>query len=125
MKDERGNIIMAPIPTAESEIAFTDADVSVESIAYDDEDEKARLVLEQVMNGPMGQMLSQVNPVGYFKAGKLAIKSTKSRYSLEMAQILDETSAMLGQNQQMQQAMQAGEVNGQMTPQASMTQRRS
>lgn len=125
MKDERGNIIMAPIPTAESEIAFTDADVAVESIAYDDEDEKARLVLEQVMNGPMGQMLSQVNPVGYFKAGKLAIKSTKSRYSLEMAQILDETSAMLGQNQQMQQAMQAGEVNGQMTPQASMTQRRS
>lgn len=125
MRDERGNIVMAPIPTADTEIAFTDADVQVESIAYDDEDEKARLVLEQVINGPAGQMLSQVNPVGYFKATKLAVKSTKSRYSLELAQILDETSAMLTQNQQMQAAMQQGQINGQMTPQASATKRRS
>lgn len=115
MKDERGNIVMAPIPTAKSEIAFTDADVSVESVAYDDEDEKSRLVLEQFVNGPLGQMLSQVNPAGYFKAGKLAVRNIKNKYSLELSQILDETAQMLQQpqGQAANAAMQAGEVNGQ------------
>ena len=126
-KDDKGNIIMAPIPTASSEIAFTDADVSVESVAYDDEDEKNRLVLEQFINGPIGQMMSQVNPAGYFKAGKLAVKNVKSKYSLELSQLLDETAQMLQQpqGQAANQAMQAGEVNGQMTPQASATARRN
>lgn len=126
-KDEFGNIIMAPIPTAATEIAFTDADVSIESVAYDNEDEKANVILEQFINGPVGQMLSQVNPVGYFKATRLAIRNVKSKYSLELSQILDETAQMLGQpqGQGLNQQMQAGEVNGQMTPQASATARRN
>lgn len=115
MKDEQGNIIMAPIPTMNTEIAFTDADVSVESIAYDDEDEKNRVMLEQFINGPVGQMMAQVNPIAYFKAAKLSVKNVKSKYSLEIAQLLDETAQMLGQpqGQAANAAMQAGEVNGQ------------
>lgn len=126
-KDEYGNIIMAPIPTKDSEIAFTDADVSIESIAYDNEDEKASLVLEQFINGPVGQMLSQVNPAGYFQATKLAVRNVKSKYSIELSQILDETAKMLQQpqGQALNQQMQAGEVNGQMTPQASATAKRN
>lgn len=127
MKDEHGNIIMAPIPTKETEIAFTDTDVSIESVAYDDEDEKNRLILEQFVNGPVGQMMSQVNPAGYFKASKLAVKNIKSKYSLELSQILDETAQMLQQpqGQVANQQMQNGDVNGQMTPQASATARRN
>ena len=127
MKDEHGNIIMAPIPTKDSEIAFTDADISVESVAYDNEDEKASVVLEQFINGPAGQMLSQVNPAGYFKATKLAIRNIKSKYSLELAQILEETATMLQQpqGQEANQQMQNGEVQGQMTQQASATARRN
>jgi len=111
-KDANGNIIMAPIPTLETEIAFTDADISIESIAYDDEQEKSTVILEQFINGPLGQMLSQVNPAGYFKAGKLAVKNTKSKYSLELSQILDDTAAMLQQpqGQPQAQAMQSGEI---------------
>jgi hypothetical protein len=118
-KDANGNIIMAPIPTLETEIAFTDADISVESIAYDDEQEKSTVILEQFINGPLGQMLSQVNPAGYFKAGKLAVKNTRSKYSLELSQILDDTAALLQQpqGQPQAQAMQSGEINGQSMPQ--------
>lgn len=126
-KDEYGNIIMAPIPTKATEIAFTDADISIESIAYDNEDEKATVILEQFINGPVGQMLSQVNPAGYFQATKLAVRNVKSKYSIELSQILDETAKMLQQpqGQALNQQMQAGEVNGQMTPQASATARRN
>jgi len=127
MEDERGNLLMAPIPTMNSEIAFTDADVSVESVAYDDEDEKNRVMLEQFINGPVGQMMAQVNPVAYFKAAKLSVKNVKSKYSLEMAQLLEETANMLSQpqGQAANQAMQMGEVNGQMTPRASATAKRN
>jgi hypothetical protein len=125
--DEYGNIVMAPIPTAETEIAFTDADVSVESVAYDEEDEKSRLMLEQFVNGPVGQMLSQVNPAGYFRAVKLSVKAVKVKYSAEVAQILDETAQMLQapQGAGMNAAMQQGELSGQVSPAASATERRN
>ena len=127
LKDKFGNIIMAPIPTMETEIAFTDADIAIESVAYDEEDEKSRLVLEQFINGPVGQMLSQVNPTGYFKAVRLAMKSVRVKYSPEIAQILDETAQMLGQpqGQDFNQMMQGGELSGQMSPAATATQRRN
>lgn len=127
LKDEFGNIVMAPIPTMETEIAFTDADIAVESVAYDEEDEKSRLVLEQFINGPVGQMLSQVNPAGYFKTVQLAMKSVRVKYSPEIAQILDETAQMLGQpqGQGLNQMMQGGELSGQMSPAATATQRRN
>jgi len=94
--DKEGNIILAPIPTAETEIEFTEADVKVDSIAYNDEEERVRLILEQFISGPMGQMLSQANPAGYFQAGAIAMRETKSKYSNALANILDQTAAMLG-----------------------------
>lgn len=91
-----GEIILAPIPTRETEIEFTEADVKVDSIAYNDEDERVRMILEQFISGPMGQMLSQANPAGYFMAGAIAMRETKSKYSNALASILDQTAAMLG-----------------------------
>ena len=35
---EDGSIVMAPIPTRETEIAFTKADIEVDTVAYNDED---------------------------------------------------------------------------------------
>lgn len=122
MTDDNGNIIMAPIPTAETEIAFTKADIEVESVAYNDEDERNQVMLEQFMNGPMGSILSQVNPVGYFKAGKLAVKNIRSKYSPELANILDETAMMLGGNQQAMGAMMQGQINGQRSPEEASNQ---
>ena len=111
IKDDFGNIILAPIPTKDTDITFTKADIQVESVAYADEDEKNQVVLEQFLNGPVGNILSQVNPMGYFKAASLAIKNTKTKYSLELAGILDSTAMML--TQQQQAMMQQGQVEGQ------------
>ena len=116
MVDMNGNIIMAPIPYRDTEIAFTKADVTVESVAYNDEDERNRLMLEQVLNGPMGNMLSQVNPAGYFRIANLAVKNIKNKYTLEISSILEETAQMLSGGNPAAQAMMQGQVAGQMTP---------
>lgn len=121
-KDENGNILMAPIPYKNTEIAFTKADVSVDSVAYNDEDEKNQAILEQFINGPVGNILSQVNPVGYFKAASLAIKNIKSKYTMDLANILEETAGKLGGNQQAQQMMQQGQIPGQMPQQQAINQ---
>lgn len=111
---ENGQIIMAPLPTLSTEIAFTEADISVESVSYNDEEEKNQVILDSFLNGPAGNMLSQMNPVGYFKVAGLSVKNLKSKFSPDIAAILEETAAMIQGNQQAQQAMQAGEVQGQM-----------
>ena len=120
--DEFGNRVMAPIPTKDSEIAFTRADIEVASIAYNDEDEKSQVVLEQFINGPLGNMLSQVDPVGYFTAAGLAIKNTKTKFSPELARILEAAGQKLGGNMMQQQMMQQGQMGGQMSQSQAINQ---
>lgn len=119
---EDGSIVMAPIPTRETEISFTKADIEVDTVAYNDEDERNQVMLEQFINGPMGNTLMQVNPVGYFKASGLAVRNIKNKYSMELSNILQETAQMLGGNTQMQQQMQQGGMPGQMSPEQAMNQ---
>lgn len=119
---EDGSIVMAPIPTRGTEIAFTKADIEVDTVAYNDEDERNQVMIEQFLNGPVGNMLSQINPVGYFKASELSIRNIKSKYSMEIGAILNETAQMLGGNPQMQQQMQQGQVAGQQSPQQAINQ---
>ena len=119
---EDGSIVMAPIPTRGTEIAFTKADIEVDTVAYNDEDERNQVMIEQFLNGPIGNMLSQINPVGYFKASELSIKNIKSKYSMEIGAILNETAQMLGGNPQMQQQMQQGQVAGQQSTQQAINQ---
>jgi hypothetical protein len=121
MSDSEGNIIMAPIPTMDTEIAFTKADVTVSSVAYNDEDERNQVMLEQFMNGPMGTILSQVNLPGYFKAGAMAVRNARSKFSPEIASILEQTAQMAANPQQQQQAA-SGAMQGQMTPDQAMNQ---
>lgn len=120
--DEDGNYIMAPIPTRDTEIAFTEAEVDVASIAYNDEDEKSQVVLDQFINGPLGNMLSQVDPIGYFTAGSLAVRNTKTKYSLELSNILSAAAQKLGQNMEAQQQMMMGGMEGQMSQSQAINQ---
>ena len=122
MVDEDGNLLMAPIPTRATEIAFTKADIEVASIAYNDEDEKTQIVLDQFINGPLGNMLSQVDPVGYFTAASLSLRNTKTKYSPELSAILSAAAQKLGGNQMAQQQMMQGELGGQMTQSQAINQ---
>lgn len=95
MKDENGNLVIAPVPSAETEIAFTEVDLTIDSVIYNDEDEKNQLMLETILQGNIGTMLSQANPAGYFKAAGLAVKTMKSKHSIDISEILDQTAMMI------------------------------
>lgn len=125
MVDEDGNYVIAPIADVDTELSLTKFDIEIQSNAYNDEDEKSQLMLEQVMAGAVGQLLAQVNPAGFFKAAGLSMKTMKTKHSPEIASILDQTAMMLSQNQQAEQqaqgmaqgmpsqlAQQAGPQNG-------------
>lgn len=118
--DENGNMLVAPIPEPETELTFTNFDLEVYSNAFNDEDEKSQLMLEQVMAGAVGQMLAQVNPAGFFKAASLSMKTMKTKHSPEIAGIFDQTAMMLGGNQQAAQQAQgmAQQMPGQLAQQA-------
>ena len=96
MEDEDGNILFAPIPEEETEIAFTDVDIEITSVSYNDEDEKNQLMLETILSGNIGQLLASTNPAGYFQAASLSMKSMQTKYSPDIAKILNETAVKLG-----------------------------
>ncbi len=103
MIDDNANIILAPVAEEQSEFSFTKFQVKIESTSYNDEDEKAQLMIETVMSGQIGTIMSQVNPSGFFKMAGLSVKSMKTKYSPTIGKILEETAQMLSQNPQAEQ----------------------
>ena len=67
-------------------------------------------------------MLSQIDPVGYFTAAGLAIRNTKTKYSLELSRIVEGAANKLSNNMQQQAMMQQGMLDGQGSQAASMNQ---
>lgn len=95
--DDEGNIIIAPIPDAATEIAFTKVDLSIDSVVYNDEDEKNQLMMETILQGSIGQTLLQVNPAGYLKAAALTVKSMQTKHSIDISEILAQTAMQISQ----------------------------
>lgn len=101
IEDEEGNIVLGPVPEEASDFEFTKFEIRIDSSAYNDDDERSQLLVETVMSGAIGQMVMQVNPAGFFKMASLSIRNMKSRYSPEIAEVLNQTAQMLGGNPQM------------------------
>lgn len=106
MLDEDGNYLIAPVPDIDTDLSVTKFDIEMVSTAYNDEDEKSQLMLEQVLAGAVGQLLAQVNPAGFFKAAGLSMKTMKTKHSPEIAAILEQTAMMLGGDPAQQQQAQ-------------------
>ena len=100
MIDENGNYIIAPVPDIETEIAFSDVDLTIDTSAYNDEDEKNQLMLETVLQGNVGNVLLQYNPSAYLKAASLSVKSVKTKHSKDISKLLNDTAQQM-QAQQM------------------------
>jgi len=98
-KDKYGNYLLVPLNEPETDISFTDVDLELVSVAYNDQDEKSQLMLETMINGPLGQALMATNPRGYIQAGGLIIKGLKSRYSDDLRRIFEETAQMMAPQQ--------------------------
>lgn len=96
LEDDEGNILLAPVSEEGTDFSFSDFDIKIESSSYNDEDEKGQLMLESVMSGQIGSMLVNVNPAGFFKVASLAMKTMGTKYSPQMAAILEQTAEMLG-----------------------------
>lgn len=115
MKDENGNAVIAPVPSQETEIAFTDVDLIIDTTVYNDEDEKNQLMMETFLAGTVGQLLSQVNPAGFFQTAALAVKTMKTKHSIDISEILSQTAQMLQQSGNTHPAVdpnQGGGVSG-------------
>jgi hypothetical protein len=104
--DEEGNYIMVPVTEKGSDIYFTDFDVEVQSVAYNDTNEQNRQMLETLLGGPVGQLLMQIAPAQYFKIASLTVKNIKLKNSSEVAEILSQVSAALGGSPQLEQQAQ-------------------
>ena len=118
---EDGQLVFAPIPEDGTELTYTTLDISIESVAFNDEDERSQLMVENVLAGNIGQMLGQVNPACFFRAAGLTLKSMKTRYSPEISKILEETAAMLSQDVKQEEgaAQMAGDMQNQSAPKSS------
>lgn len=108
MEDDQGNILLAPVNEEDTDFAFIDFDIKIESAAYNDEDEKGQLMLESVMSGQIGQMLAQVDPASFFKISSLAMKTMGTKYSPQISELLEQVSMKLGGDPGLQQ--QASEM---------------
>ncbi len=93
--DEEGRIILAPIPTRETEIAFTDVDIIIDTVLYNDESEENQLMVDSLLSGKVGDMLAGVNPAGFLKIASLTTKSMKLKHSLDISSVLEETAQMI------------------------------
>ena len=96
---ETGAIALAPLGDPSSTLSYADVDVKVESIAQDNTAEKDQLMLETVVNGPMGQALLQMNPAGFMMASSLSLRNYGAKYSNVLSDIFKQTSLMVSQGQ--------------------------
>lgn len=110
--DPDGNIIIAPVSSGDTEIAFTDFNITVAAVNYNNEDEATQLMLETTLAGPVGSILSQINPAGFLQAAGLALATTKTKYSLEMSNIYKQTAVLLADNPEAQQQFIQGRQTG-------------
>jgi len=100
MVDEQGDLVFAPVPEQGTELNFNNLDLTVESVAYNDEDEKTQLLIESVLSGNAGQMMAQINPQEFFRISALITRIVKTRYSAEIAAAFDRTAQLLAGNAQ-------------------------
>lgn len=89
--------VVAPVPTRKSEIYVKDVDITVDTVIYNDEEEKTQLLLESVIGGPMGEHLAQVDPAGYLNISAMLIESYKTKRSKDMAEVFKKAAEKVGQ----------------------------
>lgn len=99
INEANGAIALAPLGDPTSTLDYADVDVIVESVPVDNTNEKDQLVLETVINGPIGQALLQTNPAGYMMASSLSLRNYGAKYSNIISDILQQTALRINNGQ--------------------------
>jgi hypothetical protein len=90
--DEHGNLLMVPLNDPDSGIEYSDVDIIVESVSYNNSEEKNQLLIENIVNGPAGQFLMQTNPAGYATMLGMASKESGAKYGGAIGDIFMSTA---------------------------------
>ena len=96
--DSKGNILLVPKSMPDSMIDIKDFEISIVPSKYDDEDEAAQLMLEVMLNGPVGQWTMNAAPAEFAKMISLTVQTTKTKNSPEIAKMYNDIAAKLGAN---------------------------
>ena len=96
--DRQGNILLMPKAQPESMIDIKNFEVTMIPSSYDDEDESAQLMLEVMLNGPVGQWTMNAAPAEFAKMVSLTVQSTKTKNSPEIAKMYNDIAMKLGAN---------------------------
>ena len=97
--DEFGNVIMVPLNSPETGIEYSDVDIIVESVSYNNAEEKNQLMIENIVNGPAGQFLMQSNPAGYATMLGLATRESGAKYGAAISDIFTNTAMQISGGQ--------------------------
>lgn len=114
--DENGNLLIAPIGEPDTEIKFAEVDLSIDSTAFNDEDERNQLMLETFISGPAGQILAQTNLPGYLEIIALNVRNKRTKDSHMMFEIIKKTAESLAQQQGQQPGEQRAQAQGEAGP---------
>lgn len=75
---------------------FNRMDIKVESIPYDTDDSADKLMMEQSIQGPVGQMIGNANPGELLKIAALHTRSYRTKSSNKVADVIDEIAKKMG-----------------------------
>ena len=97
MKDKQGNIILTPLNDPDTDVKYAEIDLKVVASQSNNAEERNQLLLETVVNGPLGQALLQMNPAGYMKTASMMVQESGTKHSPAIAKVLADTAAMIEQ----------------------------
>jgi len=77
-------------------LIFDRMDIKIESVAYEEASDADKLMIQETLNSPAGQMLGKAQPGYYFMIASLLAKQTKTVHSAEIAAIFRHAGIALG-----------------------------
>ena len=119
MTDGDGNILQEPVINPDTEINFSDIDIQIDSVAYNDSEEERHEAFTEALNGTAGQFLLQTDPINYLKMVQKTYEARNVKGSSDIAEIFGETIKKMESQQQaqQQQPQPQQQVNPQPPPQ--------
>lgn len=85
--EETSTSIVDYVIEPDTDMRYTKVNIKVETTSYNETDEADRLMLEQVIQGPAGQVALQIDPAAYMHIVSLSVRGNKTRNSEDVADI--------------------------------------
>ena len=98
-KNEDGSYTEEPINHPDKELSFDRLDIMVHATNNDEAAEADKLMLQQTIQGPIGQFISQADPMAFLEMGALEVKQSRVKHSEEISEIILKVAKKLQQAQ--------------------------